>query len=930
MNQKKNATPILAAAALAATLTVASDVRAADALAICQSGVPYAYPNGGLDIPFNPDAGPLRVDPETGTVILSNADGVAAVEIAFAAWENLSQSSMTAQNNGTLAEDIDITNFGPVLFPAAPDGLSPIVFDANGEIFELLFGAGSGILGFAGPDFGDPATCTLLEGSSFLNGPTFDDAIVAEDIMVHEFGHYINLGHVELNGQLLGFSEGGDDTGPSPNNSTFPGGSLVDLIETMYPFYFGPLAGTRSPHADDIASIATLYPAADFAATTGTITGVILAGINSDTPLSGVNVIARNISDPFADAVSTFSGAYTNSTNPADPNVGVFTLAGLTPGAQYAVFVDQVTAAPNRFSNPIVTTLPGPEEFYNGASESGTGLTDDPQDFVLITAEAGSPATGVDILFNIPRPGEPLNVGDDGSVQVFLPFDFELCGVSHDSVFINANGNLTFGAGDPTFIESPDGLRDGPPRVAPLWRDFSPDKGGTVYFDQSRNSFTVVYDGVQTWSVLGDGGPSTFSVTLNRGSNQIDFDYGDLDPTTFDFDVLVFSTPGLTGVSCGLATTSGQEPGRDLSAFDGETINLQRQPAVYEQFVEVFDPVTFTAASDVDLANTLVELNGTTDYNDRWAGKNDVFGTGRNIMLPFSSVPITRYTEIEPAGGDTDHFVFEGKAGQYLIAEVQRGQIDSLMCLFDEAGNIIALNDDSNGLLSALTFPLPADGQYSLAVSTWPDFECDGTGGTRTLPFGAGRYILDAFVYEQPADELVFNGSFELGFTGWTTDIAGFPFIPWLVGSAGDGAGFGMQPVAPRDGSKDAWNGFDGAAGTQFLLYQEISVPASATTVTLRWQDRGQWNFFSPPPIEPRIALAAILDAATFNVLAFADVRFTGTEPVGPVDWGWREASFDMSAFAGQNVLIVFAQVVPEDFTGPGQFEIDAVSVTYE
>jgi len=694
---------VLALAALGALLPV-NPALGADALYNCQSGVPYVYPSGGANIPFNPDLG--------GLGSLTNAQGVQAVEDAFGAWAGVAESSVTFVNAGALAVDIDITNYGPIYNPVAPNGLSEIVFDEDGSIFTQLFGAGSGILGFAGPDFGSTVTCELLEGSAFLNGPAFADALAAQDIMVHEFGHYVNLGHVELNGQLVAFSEGGDDSGPSPDNATFgvPASFLgTEIIETMYPFYFGDTAvGSRTPHADDIASLATLYPAPGFAASRGSIAGTIYAA-NGVTRLSGVNVIARNLADPFVDSVSTFSGAFTDSTSQTDPNVGTYVLNNLTPGATYALFVDQVTALAGRFSNPIIA-LPGPEELWN----TGESNADPPLVYTGITVTAGSPTTGVDIIFNQPQPGVPLPVGDDGNVELALPFTYELCGQPFDSVFVNANGNLTFGAASNDFSESSSEMLAGPPRIAGLWDDLNPSSGGTVTFYQSSNDFTVVWDAVPEYFSTG---ANSFSITLSRSSNHIDVVYGD-----------VSATDGLAGVSCGGAITSGFETPADLSAFAPSRINLHNQPAVWELF----------SSGTGDLSGSTVRYNGTTTYEDNWAEPNDVPSQARSIALPFDSVPITRYTEIEPTGGDIDWFRFQATGGNTLVAEVVTGQLDSLIALFDGAGNLVDADDDGGaGLLSKIVAPLAADGTYYLAVTTFPDTGLTGAGGS------GGRYVLD-------------------------------------------------------------------------------------------------------------------------------------------------------------------------------------------
>ncbi|MDH4018819.1 MAG: hypothetical protein OEU84_04395 [Xanthomonadales bacterium] len=687
-------------------------VQGADALGICNPGQPYLWPGGGVNIPFNPDQGDLN------TPTIDNPTGVALVQVAFDNWTAAGPFSVpttaTYTNAGNLPVDVDVNNYGPWLNPVAPDGLSAIVFDADGQIFDQLFGPGSGILGFASPEWVNTITCEILEGVSFLNGPAFTDLVAAEDVMTHEFGHYSNLGHVELNGQLFPFPEGGDTSGPTPDDPFIFNGTLSGELESMYPFYFGAGSGTNSPNADDRASIATLYPAPGFFASTGSISGTVYAP-DGVTRLSGVNVIARNIANPMLDAVSTFSGAYTDGTGQADPNVGVYTLNNLTPGAEYVVFVDVITAAAGRFSNPVLSPLPGPEEYWN-EDEANSNPPDDVLDATPVVPVAGVPVTGVDIIFNQPAPGDPLPVGDDGFYQLSLPFTYSICAQDFNSVFVNANGNLTFGAGSSDFSESSAEMLSGPPRIAGLWDDLNPSAGGIVTYAQTDSSFTVIYEDIPEFFVTGS---NSFSITLSRTNNHIDVEYGSL--TALD---------GLAGVSCGGLITSGTEVESDLTALqdyadlDGGRINLHNSPAVFEEFIDL----------DNDLLDEILLFNGTTDYNDEWLGKSD---KARQISLPFSSDSIQKYTEIEPVGADIDWFRFKVPADKTLLIEIVSGQLDSLIGLVAPDGTQYIDDDGGAGLLSALQIPGTMQGTYYLAVTTFPDFGFTGAGGS------GGRYVLE-------------------------------------------------------------------------------------------------------------------------------------------------------------------------------------------
>jgi hypothetical protein len=703
----------LALAGIATLVLCAPLAHAGGPLALCSNGEPYLWPNGGTNIPFNPDLGDLGP--------LTNAQAVGAVQAAFDVWTNVGSSTVSYANGGALPVDVNIDNFVPYYDAPAPDGLSAIVFDDTGEIFDLLFGPGSGVLGFAGPEWGDSTTCTITEGLSFLNGPAFDDLTAAMDVMVHEFGHYTNLAHTVVNGQIYLGSTGGDDTGPSPHSPYPPPADplAVDVVETMYPFYFGPGIGTQTLHRDDIATVSALYPESNFPTTTGTIAGTILAA-NGVTKLTGVNIIARNEADPFQDAVSAISSDYTEDFAQTNPLAGTYTLFGLTPGARYRVYVDQILAG--GFSTPPAT-LPGPEEYASGDAESNNQTTaDPPEQFTLFTPNA----TGVDVIFNSPRPGDPLPVGDDGSFQLALPFSFTLCEQTFTTVFVNANGNLTFGAASADYTETAGDFLNGPPRIAALWNDLSPFNAngvpqGLVTYAETANDVTVIFRNVPEYPSTG---ANSFSIKLSRdrkrGAPEANIQ------VTYEG---MTSVGGLAGVSCGNLVTAGNEPPRDLSAFLPRTFQLASSPAIYE---------VFTTANPNDLANAVVKYNGKADYND-FAEYNDTLRKAYYIRLPFNSADPRRFTEIAPAGADVDFYRFEVLSGGAFVAEIVSSALDTVMVLMDEHGNVLAQDDDSGtGALSKIATFLPRKGNYYIGVSTYPDTDFTGDGE------GSGRYVLNA------------------------------------------------------------------------------------------------------------------------------------------------------------------------------------------
>ncbi|MEO6026650.1 MAG: hypothetical protein ABIR79_07285 [Candidatus Binatia bacterium] len=229
----------------AALFGSANAANAAGPLIVTNGGTPYRWVG---TVPYNPDQGMLGVR--------TNAQATADITSNFAVWDAVPTATITFRNAGALPVDVDATCPSTTCWENylshCGDGFSPIVYDADGAITDDVFGTGANnsILGFAGPECASSGVIT--EGSAVLNGRWLDGINTSSNremslasfngVFIHEFGHYINLDHSQVN-----LVEGRD--GVSTNNAA---------IATMFPFLVSSEQSTL--HLDDQVSVSTLIP----------------------------------------------------------------------------------------------------------------------------------------------------------------------------------------------------------------------------------------------------------------------------------------------------------------------------------------------------------------------------------------------------------------------------------------------------------------------------------------------------------------------------------------------------------------------------------------------------------------------------------------------------------------------------------------------
>lgn len=229
--------------------------------------------------------------------------------------------------------------------------------------------------------------------------------------------------------------------------------------------------------------------------------------------------------------------------------------------------------------------------------------------------------------------GEMITLGDDDSLEVDLAFGFRFFGKRYRKVFVNSDGNLSFGESDTAIsARSLSRFVDGPPRIAPFFDDLDPSAAtgaGSVYVDNRDNLLRVTWLEVTEYFDPNQGGQAnsnTFQVTLHK-NGRVTFAYGDLGAQ----EGVVGVTPGGSGVFDLVdLSTELPLPRRDNAVV--ERFDLERQIDDYgvvrtflENFRDDYDVVLIFADFPVDLDDAFA-------YSITL--RNDIRGIGTRGTLP--------------------------------------------------------------------------------------------------------------------------------------------------------------------------------------------------------------------------------------------------------------------------------------------------------
>jgi hypothetical protein len=246
---------------------------------------------------------------------------------------------------------------------------------------------------------------------------------------------------------------------------------------------------------------------------------------------------------------------------------------------------------------------------------------------------------------------DPLQRNDDGSSIAPIPlgFAFNFCGNVYTEVYINNNGNLTFGAPLGTF--TPFAFPSiGPPMIAPFFADVDTRnlQSGIVRYRSTGTRFTVTWSCVNYFTSSTNPAATstnTFQVILSNGldplvgiGQNVCFCYGNMSWTTGNASG---GTGGFGGTPATVGVNLGNGVGfKALGRFDAPG-------TAYDGALLMNDGVDWLDGKSFCFSVVCCPFSGLMGFSDFTInGAYSNSGSGLDVVLPLGSTAIFRVTSL--------------------------------------------------------------------------------------------------------------------------------------------------------------------------------------------------------------------------------------------------------------------------------------------
>ena len=281
--------------------------------------------------------------------------------------------------------------------------------------------------------------------------------------------------------------------------------------------------------------------------------------------------------------------------------------------------------------------------------------------------------------------GEPVaGLGDDDTRKVSLPFSFPFYGAAYRDVYLNSDGNLTFGEGDGASAERSLGrMTAGPPRISPLYEDLDatrPQSDVRIFSDSSH--WVATWNAVREFSDSGLGKAQTFQVALYP-DGKIEFAYNGVSPSGAVVGIAPGRLQSGTAVVSFLTTPSSAYSGAAVERFGGadELDIVTASQKILETHDDSFDYLIYYNNMGIVIPGAVAQYtpvrNTRTGMGDQLVDNGVEYGSARRLQGVMNMGSISQYplnpngaVPLRPSTGDTPLTILGHEAGHMFLAYV--------------------------------------------------------------------------------------------------------------------------------------------------------------------------------------------------------------------------------------------------------------------